>query len=246
MYYVYCHTNKRNKKRYIGVTNDPKRRWRCGGVEYKPSKGEIKNRLFYNAILKNGFDAFEHQILEEFATGEEAFDAEKRYIQEFKTQDKKFGYNVSPGGNGGKVYKQHPRNMLGKPQTKYQIEHQIAYMSDESNNPMLNGAVCWGKTHPHPRGFFGKKHSDDEISKIRQTLLANSPRRKPLIVTYPNGNEEEYRSMKDAEKGIGLTKPVILKIIRSGCPYKIKVRNGDTDRIAHLEGIAVAWKMIPR
>ena len=61
-YCVYIHRNKINNKVYIGITNDVKRRWRCEGIEYKPSKENTSS--FWNAIQKYGFDKFEHIILE--------------------------------------------------------------------------------------------------------------------------------------------------------------------------------------
>lgn len=246
MYYVYCHTNKQNGKKYVGVTNNIKRRWRCGGVEYRPSKGKMTSRPFYNAICKYGFDSFSHEVLATFETCEEAFEAEKHYIESLQSDDMKLGYNISPGGNGGRVYKEHPRNMLGKPQTEYQIAHQKAFMSDNKNNPMLNGSVRWGETHPHPRGFAGKKRTDEWKEDMRQQMIESGHRCIPLVVVYPDGRTEEYKSMKAAEAGLGLTKPVILRIIRSGLPYEIKARNGTTDLIKHLEGIVVTRETIPR
>ena len=50
---------------------------------------------------------------------------EKYYIELYQSNDKSKGYNIARGGNGGKVYVTHPRNMLGKSQTIFQKENQF-------------------------------------------------------------------------------------------------------------------------
>lgn len=234
MYCVYLHLNIINNKKYIGVTNDTKRRWRQNGIEYKNSPH------FYEAIKKYGFDSFEHIILEDNLTECEAFKREIYYISYYDSTNKSKGYNIAPGGNGGKVYKVHPRNMLGKSQTDYQKENQTKLMLDKSFNPMKNGGCVWGVTHNHPRGMLGKHHSKAHNESISKKLIDKNVNCKPVKVIYPDGKIEIYRSTGDAEK-IGLTKPVILKIIRSNKPYTIKVINQYTNKIKHLSGIRIEY-----
>lgn len=92
---VYVHINKINKKKYVGVTSkpNPNHRWQNGN-------GYKQNTHFYSAIQKYGWDNFEHIILLENLTEEEAKDYEKKYIKELKTQDRKYGYNMTSGGDG--------------------------------------------------------------------------------------------------------------------------------------------------
>lgn len=233
MYYVYMHRNKFNNKVYIGVTNDIKRRWRSNGVEYRSSIS------FYGAILKYGFDAFEHLILQETDDEKQAFELEKRYINEYESNSKKKGYNISAGGNGGKIYKNHPRNMLGKHQTDFQKENQSRLMSDSDFNPMKNGAVKWGVTHKHPRGMMGKHHSEEHNQLVSEKLKGRV-HNKPIRVIFPDGEIKIFQTMKDAE-AIGLCKPVILKILRSKKPYEVKVVNQYTERVKHLAGIVIEY-----
>ena len=69
-YVIYCHKNKINSKCYIGITQQkPKRRWQ-NGVGYKTQN-------FYRAIEKYGWNNFEHIILEEGLSLEEATKKER-------------------------------------------------------------------------------------------------------------------------------------------------------------------------
>ena len=93
-YSVYIHTNKVNGKRYIGVTEkDPKERWANG-------KGYKNNPYFTAAIKKYGWENFDHFILE-VGSRELMFQLEQQYIAYYKTTDKRYGYNISTGGDRG-------------------------------------------------------------------------------------------------------------------------------------------------
>lgn len=95
-YIIYCHTNKINGKKYIGQTNTtPARRWGKNGSEYI-SKG---NEHFKNAILKYGWDNFEHDILFFDLNKEQANQKEKELIKQYKTKNPKYGYNKTSGGS---------------------------------------------------------------------------------------------------------------------------------------------------
>ena len=94
IYTVYNHKNKLNNKLYIGITNQrpPQNRWKKEGSGYKSSPH------FYSAIQKYGWDNFEHNILFENLTREEACNKEKELIAEYNTTNNRFGYNMTTGG----------------------------------------------------------------------------------------------------------------------------------------------------
>lgn len=165
MYYVYMHTNKINGKKYCGITNNIEERWRNNGIAYKPY-GRKNSRPFWNAIEKYGWDNFEHEVLHIVENREIACDKEKEIIKELNLTDNEIGYNVAEGGNGGRIYKNHPRGMLGKPQTDY--NNQCCRERLLCNNPMKK--VKWGITHKHPTGFKGRKHTEEAKEAIRNKL----------------------------------------------------------------------------
>ena len=90
-YIVYKHKNKVNGKIYIGLTNNPKRRWRLDGIEYKSSSNP--NLPFWNAIQKYGWNQFSTEIMADKLTYEQSCDLERYYISLFQSTNKKYGYN---------------------------------------------------------------------------------------------------------------------------------------------------------
>lgn len=98
-YNVYTHINTINGKRYIGLTKQkPENRWGRNGINYRN-----KCPHFWNAIQKYGWDSFEHKVLATNLSREEACQLEERLIAEYKTQDRKYGYNTLSGGTAPKL-----------------------------------------------------------------------------------------------------------------------------------------------
>ncbi len=92
-FYVYVHTNKVNGKRYVGVTSqEPEKRWNEG-------RGYTKRQPhMYNAIQKWGWENFEHEILFSNLSVEDASRIEQSLIDEWRLQDREYGYNAQSGG----------------------------------------------------------------------------------------------------------------------------------------------------
>lgn len=89
---VYMHENRFNGKKYIGITGmKPTNRW-ANGTGYK------RCPIFYAAIKKYGWDAFQHDILYTGLTQEEAERLEVELITKYQTQDRDKGYNLAVGG----------------------------------------------------------------------------------------------------------------------------------------------------
>ena len=78
---------------YIGMTKQSLERRFLNGRGYKHSSH------FNAAIEKYGWENFEHTVIADNLSEDEAKDLETILIQEYKTQDKRFGYNISPGGD---------------------------------------------------------------------------------------------------------------------------------------------------
>jgi len=150
-YYVYKHTNKKNNKVYIGITcQDPKKRWLYG-------KGYQGNDYFNKSIIKYGWDNFEHEILHEHLTKEEAEQKEIELIKKYKSNQREFGYNMD---NGGRV-------------------HRFTEETKQKLSKSHKGKPSWCKglhiNVGENNSFFGKHHTEETKQKISN---ANKGRKK--------------------------------------------------------------------
>lgn len=90
-YCVYKHTSPDNRV-YIGITSQkPSQRWQ-GGTGYKG------NSYFTRAINKYGWENFSHEIIASSLSEDEAKKLEIEYISKLKSNQRKFGFNISSGG----------------------------------------------------------------------------------------------------------------------------------------------------
>lgn len=137
---VYMHVNKYNGKRYVGITSgNPINRWNNGF-------GYYKNKHFSDAIKKYGWGGFDHLILFSGMNKETACNVEQWLIAEYRTTDKKHGYNLT---SGGEHYKHSPeskqlmsKNRKGKGRVKRSPE-QIQHMKDHhSGGADKSSVIC--------------------------------------------------------------------------------------------------------
>lgn len=102
-YCVYVHISPSGKK-YVGQTGKkPEERWGKNGCLYlkKNKNGEYSQRYFAHAILKYGWDNFDHEIIASNLTKEEANNFEKILIDKLNTRNHQYGYNIREGGSCG-------------------------------------------------------------------------------------------------------------------------------------------------
>lgn len=155
---IYKHTCKINGKGYVGMTcQDIYRRWQ-NGFGYN-----AEDQIFGRAVQKYGWENFNHEILEDNLTFEQANLRERYWINFFHTyinDPECNGYNMTLGGAGAaghkcsnetkqKISKAH----LGKPLSESHRQH-IKEATTGDGNP-----------------FYGKHHSAETKEKIRQKAL---------------------------------------------------------------------------
>lgn len=90
-YCVYKHASPSGKV-YIGITGSRvARRWNSGN-------GYRQNKYFTSAIAKYGWDSFTHEVLESGLSADDARRREVELIAEYRSADRRFGYNQTTGG----------------------------------------------------------------------------------------------------------------------------------------------------
>lgn len=152
-YCVYCHTNKQNNKKYVGITCDkPEKRWK-NGLGYK------HNDYFFNAILKYGWQGFIHDILYLDLDKIEAENIEKQLIKQWELTNRSYGYNIEGGGNLGKEVSEETRLKLSEA-TKKQ-------MTREAREHLRQCTLKQFAEKGHPT--LGHKCSDDKKEKIKKS-----------------------------------------------------------------------------
>lgn len=91
-YTIYRHISPSGKS-YIGMTGNYSIRVRDKALSYKNCP------VFYQAIKKYGWDAFQHEILCAGLPLDDAESAERRFIKEYRTTEREHGYNICAGGD---------------------------------------------------------------------------------------------------------------------------------------------------
>lgn len=223
-YCVYCHLNKINGKRYIGQTcQKPTRRWKSGG-------GYKEHPYFYRAIQKYGWNNFEHYIIQDGLTKEEANILENLNIIAYNTINSNFGYNLTTGGEQptfseetrqklSEMRKGEKHHLYGKhlsEETKQRISkaNKGRKLSDDvklklskshkgKNNPRYGchlSKETKEKISKHHKGMSGKKHSDITRQHISDGLKGTHNVLGKKWIN--NGIETKYINAEDLEQYI--------------------------------------------
>lgn len=144
-YILYIHQNLINGKRYVGITNNPRKRWYGKGKKYENCP------RFASAIKKYGWDAFKHIIVASGLTLEQANAVEKAYIERYRTQEAEFGYNIQPGGNFvPTMLGRHHSEETKKKMRESQLGRVISEKQKAHHSQVMTGKMV-GKLNPKSR-----------------------------------------------------------------------------------------------
>ena len=226
-YCVYMHRNKANGKVYIGMTKNLKQRWSACGVHYY--KKHSHTRAFSRAIEKYGWDGFEHIVLAEGLTFDEANKMEIAMIAEYKSNiyrysNPEYGYNLTDGGQGVAGHR-------WSDEERKEISHRIT----GSGNPMygkkhsdytksLISQANTGRFSDGKSPLLGKIVSAESRKKMSENHAdvsgGNNPRAKPC---YCVETGEYFETIDEAGKHFGLARSTIRRSCALNCATKSKL-----------------------
>lgn len=193
-YTVYKHTAP-NGKVYIGITSkNVKKRWDNGN-------GYAKNAHFYSAIQKYGWENFEHQILFCNLSKDEACQKEIELIAKHNSNNRKYGYNISSGGESGAAgtHRPCPEKVKLKIGELYRGKH----LSEEHRKKLSEAHKGKKLSDEHIRklreAHKGKRISEEAKRKIGEANRLNSAK---CVRCVESG--KKYSSIKEACKETGV------------------------------------------
>lgn len=207
---VYKHTSPSGKI-YIGITSrDPKLRWGYG-YKYK------EQTYFYRAIKKYGWNNIQHEVLYSNLTRGQAITLEQGLIHYYRSNNNKFGYNITSGGEGltgmklseetkAKISKAH----MGMPGYHLHQSEESRRKISLANKGKKRSEECRRQMSLSRRG---QKAKPSTIERLRQANY------KPVVCIETN---VEYKSIKEASELTGIKYEKIAQC----CRKTIKTANG--------------------
>ena len=199
-YTVYIHILPSNKY-YVGITSKkPEYRWWNG-------KGYKNNKYFYNAIKKYGWNNFQHEIIAEHLTEQEAKNFEIVLISKLEATNRKYGYNITLGGesNNGRIVSEETKQKLSN-SLKGKKTHLGIKQSEETKQKIS-------------KSLTGRKHSEDTKINMR-----NNSYNKKQVSQYDKYYKllNTYISTMEAQRETCIPNTNIVKC----CNGKLKTADG--------------------
>ena len=206
---IYIHRNKINGKCYVGQTTvSPHTRWGENGCNYirNYKDGKFIHPKFARAILKHGWDNFEHLILSDIYTSiEELNAAEVATIAKYDSFND--GYNATLGGDNFGIEpwnkgKKTPEETLAKLRGKKLSEEHKRKIS-EAKKGKARSEETKKKISEAKKGHVVSEEAREKISENKKGKTAWNKGKKGQI-PWNKGkkpSEETRKKMSEAAKG---------------------------------------------
>lgn len=225
-YTVYVHITPNNKY-YVGITKqDVKERW-------KNSLGYQTQTLFWRAIQKYGWDNIKHIIVYTGLTHDEACQKEVELIAKYRSNNPKYGYNRTSGGDGTCNFSH--KNPRTEEWTKKIAQSNTGKHRTPEQRINISNAMK-GKHHTDKT----KKQISETCKRINTAQYFNTPevrekflRKKRIPIYLLNDNNDvvkTFKSMTDCATYLNISTALVSLIINGkhqNSEYANKIVKGD-------------------
>lgn len=202
MYTIYIIENKITNKKYVGKTNDLRKRWTDHINKCNQNKDNFQ---LYNSMRKHGINNFDITSIYQSNNHDHILSLEKYFIREYDTY--KNGYNMTYGGEGtiGRTASKETKNRISKA-NKGRVawnKGKTGIYSEESINKMRISSS--GKNHP----FYGKKLTEEHRLKVSTANCKYT-----YEITFPDGHKEIINNMKKFCTNNNLDHSTMTKVLK--------------------------------
>jgi len=225
---VYGHLCKSTNKWYIGETkfsNNPELRFGKNGWMYlkKNKSGNYKHPKFANAILKYGWENFEHYLLG-YYNENEIDEAEKYWIN--KKNSLEDGYNSTEGGKSTHKLTKENKMKISNKVDQYSIDGKFIRTFDSIKEASLslgkrdNGSInnCCKGNRKTVWGYVWKYHNGKSFrinSENTNKVFGKHGVATEIIQYDMNGNElQRFKSSAEAGRILNLNSTCINRCCR--------------------------------
>lgn len=188
-FYVYVHTCTVNGKKYVGCTTQakPEFRWLEG-------RGYRNNEHFYRAILKHGWNNFQHEVFE-VESEEEMYRKEVELISFYHSNDPRYGYNHSSGGEKS------ASGCIRSEETRKKLSEALKGKTHSEETRKKISEALKGKTHK-PFSEEAKRHMSEAKKGKPHKPCSEEARKHMSEAAKKKAKDPEYRKkLSEAQKG---------------------------------------------
>lgn len=214
-YTVYKHTTPNNKV-YIGITNRKKveQRWGENGKGYS-------TQLFGRAIKKYGWENIKHEIIAQQLTREDACALEKVLIKIYKSNDYRYGYNKTSGGDGTCDFS-HSNPHSDEWRKKVSIAKTGSHHSEQAKLKMRQ-AKLGKKLSPEHRESIRNASKTNKLHKLTaEEIEKGRKKRIKSVYQYDLNNNliNVYTTMTECAKALEICPAYVTKLCKTKKIFK--------------------------
>jgi group I intron endonuclease len=193
--YLYMIQNMINNKLYVGKSNNPKIRWHNHKKVALGGKEKYPEDFFaiHSAISKYGIDNFSFEIIDEFNTEQEAYDAETFVIELLESHNKNYGYNCNCGGEGGIRPNDETMAKLIAYQNRPDVKLQKSERAKAKHKKDPNYLANFNKGNQYTKGRIVSDETRNKISISGKGRIVSEDTKKKMSKAHSGENHESAK-----------------------------------------------------